>query len=118
MSTKANQPNGIYLGYFTAELGNSMGIFLIKDQIVSGADMGGGTYDGTLEFIEDENVLQGEIEFRTKDGGVTITGAVSDLPVQFRTQVKLELPLESKSFHRLETMTGPINVRFEKVRDL
>ena len=110
--------DGIYLAYFTAEFGTSLGIFLLKDGAFCGGDLGNGMYDGMLSITDDGKWLTGSVEFRTSQGGVMITGATSDLPVSYVTEVSLSLPLEAVDFHSISTITGPVNVRFQKIRSL
>lgn len=108
--------SGFYLAYFSAEFGNSIGIFVITDHEIVGADLGGGMYDGSFE-IEDGSAV-GQVRFRTNKGGQTITGASNDLPISHEVSFKFALPLEAPEYHELETLTGPVNVRFEKIREL
>lgn len=110
--------NGIYIAYFSGEYGSSLGMFTFKDGVICGADLGGGVYDGTLVFSPINRDLSGKITFILKGGGATITGAYSDLPVSYDTFVRLKTPVDSPEFHSLETLSGPVNVRFEKVRSL
>ena len=115
---KLDANDGIYLAYFTAEYGTSIGMFTFLGGIVCGADLGGGIYDGALEYSDKSKELVGNIIFKMKEGGVTITGASSDLPVSYSTSVKFLVPVDSIDFHQIETLTGLVNVRFEKVRSL
>ncbi len=112
------ESNGIYNAYFSGEYGTSLGMFIFKDGVVCGADLGGGVYDGTLEYSSSAKFLTGKISFNMRNGGTTITGAHADLPVSYETVVCLKTPLESVLFHEIDTLTGPVNVRFEKVRTL
>lgn len=109
---------GFFVGYFTAEFGTSMGLFVLKDCTLVGADIGGGLYDADLAKDKDINSLSGAIRFRMPNGGVTITGAQSELPVQFEVNVTLQLPLDGPDFHTIESPAGAVNVRFEKLRGL
>ena len=110
--------DGIYLAYFTAEFGTSLGMFVFKDGAVTGADIGGARYSGKLTLSDDGKFLSGEIGISMSEGGQTITGAVSDLPVSYETSVTLALPLEDQPFHSIPTRTGTVNVRFERTVDL
>lgn len=108
--------DGIYLAYFSAEFGNSIGMFIVSKNTISGADVGGGIYDGS--FNKKNGEASGKITFSMKGGGVTITGAQSDLPVSYDTDFRFQLPLDGQDFHQFETITGPVNVRFEKIRGI
>lgn len=107
---------GVYLAYFSAELGNSMGIFLVQENSITGGDIGGGIYDGRFEIKGHK--AAGTVLFSTKGGGKTITGAVTDLPASYETNFEFQLPLEDQAFHSFDTIAGPVNVRFEKIKDL
>ncbi|GLS86513.1 hypothetical protein GCM10010873_14870 [Cypionkella aquatica] len=93
-------------------------MFTFKDGVICGADLGGGIYDGILEYSPINSELSGNITFSLKGGGTTITGAYTDLPVSYDTFVRLKTPVDFPPFHSLETLSGPVNVRFEKVRSL
>jgi hypothetical protein len=105
--------SGIYIAYFSAEFGTSLGMFVFNGETVVGADIGGATYDGKLSLSEDQKYLEGSIAIRMDGGGVTITGAQSDLPVHYETGVRLKLPLAEQPYHEIQTVTGLVNVRFE-----
>ena len=108
--------DGVYLAYFSAEYGTSIGIFLVSNGRISGGDQGGGIYDG--EFNVMDKTANGEIIFTTTKSTMTITGTQNDLPVSFVTKYSFVLPLEKQDFHRLDTIGGVINIRFEKIRDI
>jgi hypothetical protein len=115
---KSTEYDGIYLAYFTGETGTSLGIFMLKDRVLTGGDLGGGLYDGNVAVDTAEMIVTGSIKFRMQTGGTSITGARSDLPIEYDTDVSLTLPLERVAYHSISTIAGPVNVRFEKVRSL
>lgn len=106
--------DGIYICYFSAQFGTSLGMFTFINGRVVGADIGGGIYNGHLEVSDDGQFAEGEIEIRMEAGGITITGAQSDLPVSYETPVRLSLPLDKQPYHTIHTINGAVNVRFEK----
>lgn len=110
--------DGIYLAYFSGEIGTSLGIFVLRDGALTGGDLGGGLYDGSFEVDASKMTTTGTIKFRTKTGGTSITGAHSDFPIEYETDIALKLPLEAAPYHSIDTPAGPVNVRFEKVRPL
>ena len=115
---QASDSDGIYIAYFSGEYGTSLGMFTFKGGVICGADLGGGVYDGILKYSSIDQHLSGSITFSLKGGGTTITGAYTDLPVSYDTFVRLKTPVDGPPFHALETLSGPVNVRFEKVRSL
>lgn len=116
--TKNNEHDGIYIAYFSGEIGTSLGIFVFKDGVLAGGDLGGGLYDGSAAINAAEMIATGKIKFRMQAGGTSITGAHSDFPIEYDTDVALSLPLERAAYHSINTLAGPVNVRFEKVRAL
>ena len=109
--------DGFYVAYFNAEFGTSLGMFVIKDKKILGADIGGTMYRGDIEVSPDGRSACGSVKVSSKTGVMTITGAQSDLPINYDTPLNLTLPLEEQEYHRVETIAGPVNVRFEKVMD-
>lgn len=105
-----------YTAYFTADFGTTVGVFVLDGAELRGADAGGGVYYGKLSVLNEGNYLEGDINYRTSAGGVSITGASSDLPVSYSTSVKLKLPLDQFDFHTIQSVSGPVNVRFERIK--
>lgn len=109
----------IYLAYFTGVSGSSLGLFLMKDGIIAGADLGGWKYDGRFTIDEASSCLDGDVEFTVPPGQISITGAVAgDEPLRISVPLHLPLDLARDEFHRIETPAGPINVRFELIRSI
>ena len=106
--------SGVYLAYFSADFGTTMGIYLVKEGIIAGGDLGGGIYDGIYEVAG--GVAIGRIRFRSRTPGTSITGASSDVPMNYETPIELTLPLDAVDFHQLDGPAGRVNVRFEKLR--
>lgn len=107
---------GFYVGYFTGLMGNAVALFVFKDGVIAGADMGGATYDGTFDVTEDGQHMTGTLTFNIANGATLITGASSTGPV--RTEVPLTLPtnIANGDVQKINTPLGPINVRFQKIR--
>ena len=91
-NSQTMNPNGFYVAYFTAEFGNSIGIFVLKNDTIIGADLGGGIYDGTFHIEND--TASGTVTFSSRTGGIAITGAERDLPVSYDVNFSFSLPLE------------------------
>jgi hypothetical protein len=110
--------DGIYTAYLSGSMGNTLGIFAFYGDVICGADVGGGTYKGKYSVSHDGNFAEAELTFSLKDGGLTITGASSDLPASFDVAFRLNLPIEDQNFHLIKTDTGTVHIRFEKRIDL
>ena len=109
-------PNGIYIAYFSAELGTTMGIFLIRDGILVGADVGGGLYDGN--YTQSGSRAEGRVTFKTRGASTSITGASSDVPMNYDSTFHFSLPLEDADYHLITSPAGRAHVRFERLRGL
>lgn len=117
VSKKAHAVDGIYSAYFAGIAGNSFGMFVFKEGIISGADAGGGKYNGYFEIAEDENSLSGMITFILPIGNQSITGAAATSePIVFKVPIKLPTDINSTDVHTIQTPAGPINAKFEKLR--
>lgn len=110
--------DGIYVAYMAGEFGTSLGMFVFRGTSVQGADLGGGIYDGDLSLSDEGGRLIGKLRFSTTKGGNTITGAANDLPVSYDVDIDLQTPVTAAPFHTINTINGPVNVRFERVRKL
>lgn len=109
--------HGIYIAYFTGSVGNSIGIFYVADGQLVGADIGGVKYDGKFSIADDG--LHGTIEFTIPAGGTLITGhSGGSEPTRVEFPITLPPDFTSGSTISLQTPTGPVNARFEKIRDL
>lgn len=111
-------PKGLYAGYFTGVAGQSMGLFYIGDGIIAGIDVGAMQYDGRYSITTD-GALDGVIDYVLPAGIPLITGAPSGA-TPTRISVKLSLParFDDGRVTTIETPTGPVNAKFEKLKDL
>jgi hypothetical protein len=116
---KKSEYPGIYAAYFTGASGNSLGIFLIKDGIIAGADIAGWKYDGSFSLSNDDRRIVGNIRFTIPPGEVSISGAIAGgEPLEMIVPISFPTDIRNDEFYRIETPAGPINARFDKIRDL
>ncbi|CDN54217.1 Hypothetical protein RG1141_CH18770 [Neorhizobium galegae bv. officinalis bv. officinalis str. HAMBI 1141] len=115
--TETTFVDGFYSAYFTGIAGNSMGMFVFRDGVLAGADIGGGRYDGVYALSPDGKKIISNINFILPVGSFPITGVASETQ-PMSVSMTLELPIEFNrhDVHRLETPLGPINAKFEKIR--
>jgi hypothetical protein len=111
-------PKRIYTAYFTGVAGTSLGIFLIGDGLIVGADVGGLTYDGQMSGAKDGSI-EGVVQFKVPAGGQLISGLKATEDQLITTPVKLPLGFDDgKSITRIDTPAGPVNARFELIREV
>jgi len=110
---------GIFAIYYTGRLGSGLGLLVLKDGKITGADVAGGLYDGTYESADAESVLTGRLLLTVPAGTAMVTGALPQ-----KTPVTLEMPLKlpGNFTHleeptRIDTAGGAVNVIFKKLRD-
>ena len=114
----------MYQGFFriayTGATGVGLGIFVLQNGRVIGADAGGATYDG--EYIEDvkAKTLKFTLTMNVPAGVPLVqTGLVLTSPMS--VPINITLPQESieKQIPTLVEMAiGPVNVIFTKLRDI
>ena len=107
----------LYAAYFTGATGVSVGLFLIGDGLIVGVDVGGLKYDGTLTVALDGS-YRGVVKYTLSPGQRLITGAVAETPQEFAIRLELPRDFAQGAVARIDTPTGPINARFEFLRDI
>ena len=108
----------LYIAYLTGVAGQSIGLFYIGDGIIAGIDVGTMKYDGAYS-VKPDGGLEGAVQYVIPAGIPVITGApMGTMPT--RVAVKLALPagFDDGRVVTIETPTGPVNARFEKVKDI
>lgn len=111
-------PRAIYAAYFTSFAGQSMGLFYIGDGVVAGIDISTMKYDGTYKAAADGS-LEGAVEYIIPPGVSLITGAPpATAPTKMTLKLVLPAGFDDGRVVTIETPAGPINARFEKVKEL
>ncbi len=109
--------DGFYVAYFTGAAGNSYGMFVFREGVVTGADAGGGRYDGEYQLSKDGTKVEGKIKFFLTAGNASITGAqAGSEPISIEVPIQLPVEIDRADVYRIETPIGPINAKFDKVR--
>jgi hypothetical protein len=108
---------GIYAAYVAARAGNSILLLVIKDSKITGVDAGGLKYDGTV--VKTESGFHFSVVYLIPTGATLITGSLPPTSPQ-RVPLEIDLPKNFANGQtiRIETPLGPLNARFEKLRDL
>lgn len=108
----------IYVAYFTGIAGSSVGMFVIGDGIITGADAGGLKYDGTVEE-NDDGALAGIVSLIVPSGTHLISGLTASQAQALTVHVVLPRGFDNgEKVTRIETPAGPINARFERLREV
>jgi hypothetical protein len=112
------QFDGFYATYLTGAMGSTFAVFTFFDANVVGADAGGGKYDGTYTVDEINNTVHCVINFRLSPGQISITGAFAgEGPIDLTVPLALPIPIDPSEVYRIDTPIGPINAKFEKIRN-
>lgn len=119
MSEENRKVDGIYAGYFTGAAGTSLCLIVFLQGKISGADEGGGIYNGCYEEGEIDKI-EGTVNFQLSPDQTSITGSNSgeepmifDVPFQFPFDFA-----EKEEIFRIQTPYGPINAIFRRLRKL
>jgi len=108
---------GIYAIYYTGITGSGQGLIVLKNGIISGADVVGGLYDGN--YTEKGNKIEGMVCLAIPPATSLVTGASSGEEI-----MKFDIPLSLPSTFAngetisLKTPTGNINVIFRYLREI
>jgi hypothetical protein len=107
---------GIYAAYMTARAGTTILLFVIKDSKLTGVDMGGMKYDGELSATK--TGFHCSVVYVIPPGVPLITGSPPATSPQ-RIPLEFDLPTNFASGQtiKIDTPLGPLNARFEKLRD-
>jgi len=107
---------GFYVAYMTARAGTSILLFVIKDSKLTGVDVGGLKYDG--EVTEIKAGFHCSVVYIIPAGVPLITGAPPSTSPQ-RIPLDFDLPRDFANGQTINIVTplGPLNARFEKLRD-
>ncbi len=110
--------DGFYVGYMTAAGGNGMAIFVFKEGVLVGSDMGGVLFDGAYAQTT-SGEYQGTVSVQVP-GGVTVIQGVTAPPAGLRYDVPLSMPADflNQPFIGITTPLGKVNVKLQKLRDL
>jgi hypothetical protein len=110
--------DGFYAIYYTGVSGAGLGVLVVNNGIIVGADMVGGRYDGTYTQNKTTGNYDGKIRITIPPGGSLVTGVVVGAqPFQMDVTATLPPDLGGEKPVRIETPTGPVNVIFRKLRD-
>ena len=110
--------DGFYGIYYTGVGGSGIGVLVIKDGLIVGADMVGGRYDGTYRHNAATGNYDAQLRMSFPPGTSLVTGALAGpQPMNLDMTTVLPANLGGEQPIRIATPTGPVNVIFRKLRD-
>jgi hypothetical protein len=109
--------DGFYVAYVTARAGTGVILWVIRGTTMVGVDTGGLKYDGEVQRTD--KGFHCSIVYIVPAGASLITGP-SVAPTPQRIPVEFDLPVDFANGQVVSIITplGPVNAKFEKIRDL
>lgn len=109
--------DGIYVGYFTGTGGNGVGMFVLREGVLTGADAMGTLYDGKYLLTAEGYSFRARVKLQPNIRTVQGTNTGED---GFSYDATFDLPRdpESQPFFALTTPLGPVNVKLQKLRGI
>jgi hypothetical protein len=109
---------GFYALFYTGEVSSGYAVLVLKGGIIAGADVSGGLYDGQYTVNYDQKNLNGTLRLTIPAGIALVTGAPASEETSTQ-DIPFSLPLDfaDERVLQVQTATGPINLRFKKIRD-
>src|SRR4051812_42295206 len=111
--------DGFYVAYLAGQAGTSMLMAIISNETFVGADVTGMQYDGTIKPMPDGAGYTCSVVYVIPPGVPLITGAPAlTEPQRVPLQFILPVGFADKRIITIQTPLGPVNAKFEKIRDL
>jgi len=109
--------DGFYAVYYTGQAGSGFGMLVMKDGVIAGADVTGGTYDGT--FTTSGDSLNGTVRMIVPANQPLVTGAgPSAQPYSINFPISLSASrVQQGQPVTIKLPTGPVNLILRKVRN-
>lgn len=110
--------SGFYTGYFAGSAGNGLALFVMRDGVLVGADVGGVQFDGNYAETNDGK-LAGTVSV-TVPPNATIVQGVTAPPQGMKYEVSISIPANFVDHPYIELVTpfGRVNVRMVKMREI
>ncbi len=108
----------LYVAYFTGVAGQSIGLFYIGDGLLIGIDVATMQYEGAYTTKPDGSI-EGAVEYVLPAGASLITGAPAGVaPTRITTALNFPADFADGRVITIETPLGPVNAKFEKLKDI
>lgn len=110
--------DGFYAAYFTAEGREGAAIFVIRDGVIIGTDLGAFHYDGTYEMTPNGDAT-GKATVKVPPGRNSILGVSGgDAGLSYDVDFTLPVDFLERPHIRIDTPYGPVGMRLVKLREL
>jgi hypothetical protein len=111
--------NGTYGFVYSGETGVGIGVFVIKDTVLTGADAGGGRYNGSV--VIDANTQKVEFVFdQFVPAGTFLVQGVSAQEIEHtRQNIRVSLPhnFDDGKAINLEIPPGHVNIMIKRISE-
>lgn len=109
--------DGFYALFYTGKISSGFAMIVLRNGIVTGADVSGGLYDGKYTINADKLTVDGTMKLTMPPGIPLVTGAPAS-PQTSSQEFPFSLPADfNEKTVQVQTPTGPVNLRFRKIRD-
>jgi len=110
--------DGIYSITFRGAADWGMGLLLLQNNAITGADVGGALYDGT--FTETDDSITANIKLTVPPGVTLVTGTMPSPEV---TEIPFSATIPKRAMDTQEPVliqmpVGPVNIIFKRLRSL
>jgi hypothetical protein len=112
--------DGFFRIAYTGAAGSGFGVLVFRNGNIAGADVAGGTYDGTYTENPTTQVISLQVTLAVPAGiSLVQTGVPLAAPIALPITVTLA-PADTAGEKPIlvQTPLGPVNVLFKKIRDL
>ena len=106
---------GFYAMYYTGIAGVGHAVIVLKDGIVTGADVSGGVYNG--KYVPNDGNYDFEVVLTVAAGSTLVTGQTLSEPLDQEITATLSDNFANGQTVSVQSPMGPVNVVFKKLRD-
>jgi hypothetical protein len=109
---------GIYSLAYTGIVGSGILLLIFKENVISGADFAGATYDGQYK-VEDDKSISCDVTMTVPPNTPLVTGQAGNHR-EYKIAFSITLPSDFlvPNIIPLELPTGPVNAFFRKLKDV
>jgi hypothetical protein len=117
MSVISGMNRALLIAFMTGSTGSTTSLYYIGDGVIAGIDAGGMKYDGVYKIAAD-GTYQVALVYSIPKGVLLITGQKTTEEQRIEFAFNLPHRFWEGETIRIEGPAGPINARFEKLKDL